>query len=50
MADLPYTVLSCAVSLDGYLDDASDRRLILSGAEDLPAHGEAVTARRRPKK
>jgi riboflavin-specific deaminase-like protein len=31
----PYTVLSCAVSLDGYLDDASPGRLILSGPEDL---------------
>jgi 5-amino-6-(5-phosphoribosylamino)uracil reductase len=31
----PYTVLSCAVSVDGYLDDASDSRLILSGPEDL---------------
>lgn len=31
----PYTVLSCAVSLDGYLDDASPQRLILSGPEDL---------------
>jgi 5-amino-6-(5-phosphoribosylamino)uracil reductase len=28
-------VLSCAVSVDGYLDDASDSRLILSGPEDL---------------
>jgi 5-amino-6-(5-phosphoribosylamino)uracil reductase len=28
-------VLSCAVSLDGYLDDASDSRLVLSGAADL---------------
>jgi 5-amino-6-(5-phosphoribosylamino)uracil reductase len=35
MADRPYTVLSCAVSLDGYLDDASDRRLVLSGDADL---------------
>jgi 5-amino-6-(5-phosphoribosylamino)uracil reductase len=35
MADLPYTVLSCAVSLDGYLDDASDRRLVLSNDTDL---------------
>jgi 5-amino-6-(5-phosphoribosylamino)uracil reductase len=31
----PYTILSCAVSLDGYLDDASPDRLILSGPEDL---------------
>jgi 5-amino-6-(5-phosphoribosylamino)uracil reductase len=33
--DRPYTLLSCAVSLDGYLDDASPNRLILSGPEDL---------------
>ena len=31
----PYTVLSCCVSLDGYLDDASERRLVLSNAADL---------------
>jgi 5-amino-6-(5-phosphoribosylamino)uracil reductase len=31
----PYVVLSCAVSLDGYLDDASDSRLVLSGPADL---------------
>jgi 5-amino-6-(5-phosphoribosylamino)uracil reductase len=35
MADLPYTVLSCAVSLDGYLDDASAERLRLSSADDF---------------
>jgi len=33
--DRPYTLLSCAVSIDGYLDDASPDRLILSGADDL---------------
>jgi 5-amino-6-(5-phosphoribosylamino)uracil reductase len=33
--DRPYTLLSCAVSIDGYLDDASPSRLILSGPEDL---------------
>jgi len=33
--DRPYTLLSCAVSLDGYLDDASPHRLVLSGPEDL---------------
>ena len=33
--DRPYTLLSCAVSIDGYLDDASPNRLILSGADDL---------------
>jgi 5-amino-6-(5-phosphoribosylamino)uracil reductase len=31
----PYVVLSCAMSLDGYLDDASPTRLVLSGAADL---------------
>lgn len=31
----PYVVLSCATSADGYLDDASSERLILSGPEDL---------------
>jgi 5-amino-6-(5-phosphoribosylamino)uracil reductase len=31
----PYTVLSCCMSLDGYLDDSSPRRLILSGEADL---------------
>jgi len=35
VADRPYTVLSCCVSLDGYLDDASARRLVLSNAADL---------------
>lgn len=35
MTDHPYTVLSCAVSLDGYLDSASRERLILSNAADL---------------
>ncbi|MFC4783378.1 RibD family protein [Nocardioides sp. MAHUQ-72] len=35
MADRPYTVLSCAMSLDGYLDDGSDARLLLSNAADL---------------
>jgi len=31
----PYVVVSCATSADGYLDDASPRRLILSGPADL---------------
>jgi 5-amino-6-(5-phosphoribosylamino)uracil reductase len=31
----PYTLVSCAVSVDGYLDDASPDRLVLSGPEDL---------------
>jgi 5-amino-6-(5-phosphoribosylamino)uracil reductase len=35
MTDRPYTVLSCSMSLDGYLDDATDRRLVLSNDADL---------------
>ena len=35
MALRPYVLLSCATSADGYLDDASSRRLILSGPGDL---------------
>lgn len=31
----PFVLLSAAVSLDGYLDDASDERLLLSGPEDF---------------
>jgi riboflavin-specific deaminase-like protein len=31
----PYVLLSCATSADGHLDDASPRRLILSGPADL---------------
>jgi 5-amino-6-(5-phosphoribosylamino)uracil reductase len=31
----PYVLLSCATSADGYLDDTSPRRLILSGPADL---------------
>jgi 5-amino-6-(5-phosphoribosylamino)uracil reductase len=35
MRERPYTLLSCAVSIDGYLDDASDDRLLLSNDADL---------------
>ena len=35
MADRPYTLLSCGMSLDGYLDDASDERLLLSNDADF---------------
>ncbi len=31
----PYVLLSCAMSLDGCLDDATDQRLVLSGPADL---------------
>jgi 5-amino-6-(5-phosphoribosylamino)uracil reductase len=34
-AGRPYVLLSAAMSADGYIDDASDRRLILSDAADL---------------
>ena len=38
----PYTIVSCAVSLDGCLDDASPERLILSGPEDPDEVDELV--------
>ena len=35
MPDRPYTILSCGISLDGYLDAARPERLVLSNDEDL---------------
>ncbi len=35
MADRPYTLLSCGMSIDGYLDAATDERLLLSNEADL---------------
>jgi 5-amino-6-(5-phosphoribosylamino)uracil reductase len=35
MGDRPYTVLSCGVSLDGYLDSATEQRLLLSNDDDF---------------
>jgi 5-amino-6-(5-phosphoribosylamino)uracil reductase len=35
MGDRPYTILSCGVSLDGYLDSAADERLMLSNDADF---------------
>jgi 5-amino-6-(5-phosphoribosylamino)uracil reductase len=35
MTDRPYVLLSCAVSVDGYIDDARPGRLVLSNDEDL---------------
>lgn len=35
MTDRPYVLLSAAMSLDGYIDDASPQRLVLSDATDL---------------
>ena len=35
MPERPYTILSCGMSLDGYLDAADHRRLVLSNEADL---------------
>jgi 5-amino-6-(5-phosphoribosylamino)uracil reductase len=35
MTKRPYVVLSCAMSADGYIDDATDRRLLLSNDDDF---------------
>lgn len=35
MTERPYTLVSCGMSLDGFLDDASDQRLLLSNEADF---------------
>lgn len=35
MTERPYVVLSCAASIDGYIDDATGQRLLLSNDADL---------------
>jgi 5-amino-6-(5-phosphoribosylamino)uracil reductase len=35
VAERPYTLLSCSMSIDGYIDDATDTRLLLSNAADF---------------
>ncbi len=35
MAERPYTLLSCSISLDGYIDSAGGTRLVLSNEADL---------------
>ncbi len=35
MAERPYTLLSCSMSIDGYIDGASESRLLLSNELDL---------------
>jgi 5-amino-6-(5-phosphoribosylamino)uracil reductase len=35
MSDRPYTLLSCSMSIDGYLSGASDARLLLSNDADF---------------
>jgi 5-amino-6-(5-phosphoribosylamino)uracil reductase len=43
MRERPYTLLSCALSIDGYLDAGDGERLLLSNADDL-ARVDAVRA------
>ena len=35
MAERPYILLSCSMSIDGYLDGATDERLLLSNEADF---------------
>src|ERR1700735_4342334 len=35
MAHRPYVLLSCAMSVDGYIDDSTSERLLLSNAADF---------------
>lgn len=44
MRERPYTLLSCGMSIDGYLDSPDDERLILSNEADLD-RVDAVRAR-----
>jgi 5-amino-6-(5-phosphoribosylamino)uracil reductase len=43
VTERPYTLLSCALSIDGYLDAGTDERLQLSNADDF-ARVDAVRA------
>jgi 5-amino-6-(5-phosphoribosylamino)uracil reductase len=35
VTDRPYVLLSCAASIDGYIDDTTEQRLLLSNDEDF---------------
>lgn len=43
MAERPYVLLSCAMSIDGHIDDSTTTRLLLSNADDF-ARVDAVRA------
>jgi 5-amino-6-(5-phosphoribosylamino)uracil reductase len=40
MPQLPYVIISTAMTIDGYIDDASDERLVISNKKDLEAVNE----------
>ena len=44
MAERPYTLLSCGMSIDGYLDNAAQQRLMLSNAADFDRVDEVRAA------
>ncbi len=44
MTARPYVLLSCAMSIDGYIDDASTERLLLSNDSDLDRVDEVRAA------
>lgn len=44
MSIRPYVLLSCAMSIDGYIDDASTERLLLSNDSDLDRVDEVRAA------
>ncbi|MFI0486703.1 RibD family protein [Actinomadura sp. 9N215] len=43
MPERPYVLLSCAASIDGYIDDTTDQRLLLSNDEDFDRVDEVRT-------
>ena len=44
MPERPYTILSCSISLDGYLGGATEERLVLSNDADLERVDEVRAA------
>ena len=44
MADRPYTLLSCSMSIDGRIDTANEKRLLLSNAADFDRVDEVRAA------
>ena len=47
MAERPYTLLSCSMSIDGYIDGASESRLLLSNDLDFDRGRPGPRRRRR---
>ena len=49
MPECPYTLLSCGMSIDGYIDTATDERLVLSNDAGPTGRRRACGQRRDPR-